>query len=152
MLRRGRPPNNRFDPAELLFHRFNRDMISPAAHPDGLVLQIRVPDASVNRSEPDGKPEDVLLGRYPKYKNWGILAFQVADVPTPYVHDAGGIHHRVEHDPLEKNYYHSEVGAYNDATFKTRRGHVTNAMKTWFRLELSKRLVRSKNIIKHPEE
>jgi hypothetical protein len=118
-----------------------------------LYVNLRVPDTSVNRSKPDGEAGDVLLAN-PKFAGRGVVAFQVADVPSPDNRnpDAGNIQHRPAHDPIcgsdPENYYHSEIRSYTgDGPAAIRRKDLSKAMKTWFRHELGNRLTRANLVI-----
>ena len=77
-----RPAVQEFDPQERLFHRFNK-LIEEGGHL--YPAQIRFPDFSVNR-ERFSEPEDVLL---PIYLNWGIVAFNVENIPDEKVTGEG---------------------------------------------------------------
>ncbi len=127
-------------------------MFTPPEDPraqGGFVLNFRVPDTSVNRTEPDGEPEDVLLVEYPKFKDWGIVSFAVSDIPSRLCRDAGKpINFHVEHDPEDCNYYHSEIRAFHDDG--RRLTDVKKPIRTWFRLELSRRLTRE-SIVREPQ-
>ena len=72
------------------------------------------PEFSVNRTKPDGQPEDVLVPDPDKpedlYVDWGVASFPPSAVPSTYK----GCVLRVEHVPEEHNYYHSEVRSYGE--------------------------------------
>lgn len=147
----GKPVNNSFSPGEKLYHRINRAMLGEVRPglPVGFIVQFRIPDMSANRTEPDGEPGDVLLVEFPKYKDCGIISFAVSDIPCRHCRDVGKpIHFRVEHDPEDYNYYHSEIRAFHDDGKRLK--DVKKATSTWFRLELSGRLTRE-SIVREPQ-
>jgi len=83
------------------------------------VSAIRFPDQSVNRSK-YGEASDVLIpepGRE-KSSRWihlGVLGFPVECVPACLTaNDQVVCDFRVEHDPLDHNYPHSEIRVYRD--------------------------------------
>jgi hypothetical protein len=114
----------------------------------GFILNVRVPDMSVNRSKPDGEAGDVLLVQHPRFRDWGIISFAVSDIPSRHCRDVGKpIQFRVEHDPEDYNYYHSEVRAFHEDGKRLK--DLKPATRTWFRLELSGRLTRE-SIVREP--
>ena len=104
--------------------------------------QIKMPNTSVNRTDPDGESEDVLLKDYPKYTQWGVLSIVVGDIPSPHRRDPGDdIHYKPFHHPEDNNFYHTEIRAYLDGqgtseASPSKFGKKT--IKTWFRLRFSK--------------
>jgi len=113
MLRNGRPKVQEFQPAERLYRRVSpEDWGDPRVEVDALDL----PDMSVNRGAPLGEPEWVLL-ESDEYANWGMIFFEVRAIPTPLTHiDGTTFTFRPIHVPLEENYPHSEVRAYQGDT------------------------------------
>ena len=108
MYRRGRPVDSHFEPTEKLYRRCQGDHIVG----DRVLPQaFRAPDFSVNRGK-YSQPEDVLM---PSYERWGVVSFQVKDVPARIL-SAGGAKFEfgIVHDPEEDNYSHSEVRAYKN--------------------------------------
>ncbi len=151
MRRRGRPANQDFQPTEAVFLRFDDQILERSEEdPDSFYLNIRMPDTSVNRSKPDGHARDVLLVDWPRFRDWGILSFEVRQIPTPDESPKReAIHYRIQHDPLELNFYHCEIRAFRDATCRARMKNFKSKWKTWFRMELSQRLSAA-NILKEP--
>ncbi len=153
MRRRGRPINHDFRPKEAVYVRFDGRILERSAEdPDRFYLHVRMPDTSVNRSDPDGRANDVLLCEWPRFRDFGIIAFEVRQIPTPdETPGREAIHYRIQHDPEELNYYHCEIRAFRDATCARRMKGTTfkSKWKTWFRMELSQRLTAA-NILKEP--
>lgn len=127
LLRQGRQPDPRFLPSERLFRRIHPDHLE-----GGQVLSAAIPfpDFSVNR-EKYSIPEDVLLD----HTGFGILAFQVRDVP-PRLDGADDreFTFKVEHVPEEENYAHSEVRTYCDGERTSAKP--PKALRAEFRLRL----------------
>jgi hypothetical protein len=108
MYRAGRSLDQDFDESELLYKRCLAEHIEEERL---LATAISFPDWSVNRAK-YSEPEDVLI---PDYLDWGIAAFEVGNVPKSLI-SPGNVKYdfRVEHDPVEDNYSHSEVRTYKD--------------------------------------
>ncbi len=132
MYRVGRPIDSYFEEDELLYNRCRLE------HVDGerlLPTGIRFPDWSVNRGK-YSEPEDVLI---PEYWDWGIAQFEVSSVPKSLnLPGNTQFEFRVEHDPLENNYSHSEVRTYKDGNHH-RKLEVNKTVKKQFRQILSDR-------------
>ncbi len=107
LLRRGRPVDPEFDPAERLFYRFEGEYALGSSLRG---LQVRSPDFSVNREKHGGLPVYVLI---PNWPDLGIAAFTVSSIPGP-VSSEGGIKFswHIEHVPEEINYQHSEIHTF----------------------------------------
>jgi len=128
-----------FDPQELLFHRFKKlneegDHLYPA--------QVRFPDFSVNRGR-FSEPEDVLL---PIYLNWGIVSFNVEDIPDEKVIGEGNSQETVYsfiivHVPEQDNYAHSEVRTEKNGVYNQDRKIKNKEVKRYFRYKLSEKLI-----------
>lgn len=102
--------DNEFDPEEWLYLRIRPEGFAHFLKAGVLNLhEMQFPDMSVNRGK-YSKPEDVL-GPRPEY---GVAAFQVRDIPGPIVDEGREYTFRVEHDPREGNYSHSEVRSFRD--------------------------------------
>lgn len=107
MFQRGRPEDQEFGLAELLFRRYLRDHWIEGHFSD---LGFRFPRQSLNRQK-YSEPEDVLLsdeGTY--YNGYGVLEFLVCDIPTTL--QAPGTRVFVfypRHVPQDLNYAHSEL-------------------------------------------
>ncbi len=139
MYRAGRPVDMNFDDNEKLYNRFKQEFLAEGKF---LPTGIKFPDWSVNR-EKYSEPEDVLI---PDYLEWGISQFNVSDVPNTLT-STGDIKFdfKVEHDPVEDNYSHSEVRSYKNGQHN-KKIDVNNAVKKRFRQILSEKIV----IIKQP--
>ena len=135
----GRGLKPQFAPKEQLFHRVNK-LQCQVLTGNGLLLNMRVLDMSVNRQGDDGQPNDVIIG----FPRWGIIRFDVDSVPSPYVvpdrNTPRSIQFAVEHDPIckvdDQNYYHCEIRAF--ASDRTRLTKLPDGAKKWFRAELAK--------------
>lgn len=151
MQRRGRPIDNVFAPTENLCHRVNKQSFVRGQTAGQFLINFPMPDTSVNRSKPDGQPADVLLQLWPQYEHWGIVAFEVRQIPTPdETPERAATYYKVQHDPIDHNYYHSEIRAFRDRGCTRRIKNLNKKGRTWFRVELSQRLNEA-NIIKEPE-
>ena len=139
MFRNGRPIDSVFSPDEELYIRFDRT--------DGKNVDpgcIRAPVQSVNRSK-YSKAEWVVLANYPKFLNWGYGSFKVCDVPESITSEYGITHFiKVEHDPLDDNYSHSELKAYKNGELVKRK---YDAIRLKYRVILSQRII----ILRMPE-
>lgn len=156
MFRRERPVYDQFDDREMLYHRVTlatMGLDSTSAISNGTRifanLKIPLPKTSVNRSWPDGEPDDVLRPCWPKFKDWGVLGFEVRLIPTPHIRDQGeALHYPVMHDPIDDNYYHCEIRAFREGESEPLK-ELKKGWKLWFRTELSQRLDRS-NLFREP--
>jgi hypothetical protein len=139
MYRSGRPVDMNFDDNENLYNRFRKEYLAEGKF---LPTGIKFPDWSVNR-EKYSEPEDVLI---PDFHEWGIAQFKVGDVPDT-LPSPGDIKFdfKVEHDPVEDNYSHSEVRSYKNGQH-TRKIEVNRTVKKTFRQILSEKIV----IVKEP--
>jgi hypothetical protein len=139
MLRNGRPIDPIFLPDEALYIRFDQienEIVHPAC--------IRAPVQSVNRSK-YSKPEWVLLAKYPQFLKWGYGSFKVSDIPESITSDTGVTHgFKIEHEPLEDNYSHSEVRSYKNGKIVKRKN---DAIRLKYRVILSQKII----ILKTPE-
>jgi hypothetical protein len=150
---RGRGANQVFDPTEVLFLRFPPSGAADLKENDQVFVQIRVGDQSVNRSDPDGEAGDVLLWEHPKYRDWGVLAFQVGEIKSPMRREsAEDIHFKPVHFPEDFNFYHSVIQAFreDDTTSPLGKNQIRTSTKAWFRAEMSNVLTAQKIII-HPK-
>jgi hypothetical protein len=140
MYRRGRPVDPLLSPTERLFLRcqcewVDVDRIKPA--------HIHFPDQSVNR-EKYSYPTDVLLPdatpRSADWVLWGVVAFQVADVPADST-TSGGVSYRftAEHDPLEDNFGHTELRVYKDGVREQNKDRINPKIKKEYRTRLALR-------------
>lgn len=146
LLRNGREIDTYFDPTEKLYVWFqfsDGDRVNPAS--------LRCPDQSCNREKYCAQPEWVLL---PNNQDKGIGVFEVQDIPSSLPEFQEGAKKdenaklrdfKVEHDPLDMNYSHSEIRAYKLPDF-IRDSKCTNTVKTQFKHQLSVKI----KIIKQP--
>lgn len=107
LYRNGRSVDSVFAPEERLYLRFPResyDHINCGLLPSAIRSPV---DQSVNRGK-YSDPADVLLPHWP---DWGIALLEVRDVPKE-LQSTITYRIRVEHDPLEDNYAHTEIRAY----------------------------------------
>lgn len=139
MYKAGRPVDMNFDENEHLYVRCQKQHIEGEKL---LPTGIRFPDWSVNR-EKYSEPEDVLI---PNFSDWGIVQFKVKNVPE-LLESPGDIKYnfKVEHDPLEENYSHSEIRTYKNG-HHSKNLEVNKTVKKLFRQILSEQMV----IIKQP--
>jgi hypothetical protein len=105
MLSNGRPEDQHFDLAEMLYRRYLN------VHWEGN----RIVDAhfsfppSVNR-EKYSRPEDTLFSDVGRFNGWGVLEFATKHVPTRLEDAAGtGFAFFPRHVPEDENYSHSEI-------------------------------------------
>jgi hypothetical protein len=110
-----RPHDPHFHPDEHLFRRVPLWLWDDPAEELG-VEAVELPDISVGRSK-YGHAEwvrfDVVKGRH--YEDWGVVCVRVGDIPPEMWRD--GVFHyefRTCHEPLEKDYPHAEIRAYEN--------------------------------------
>ncbi len=113
MLRRGRPENQNFSNGEELYRRVHPDYFRPELGPIP-VYAVELPNTSFNRQSPNGKPEFVLYDVKARIhrRAFGIVAINCEHVPFQSGIDLAepkSTRTVVEHDPLEENYFHSEI-------------------------------------------
>lgn len=114
MLRNGRPRDQEFRPEERLFRRVPLQLWDDGNDPIE-VDAIELPDLSVLR-EKYGHPEWARL-ESEECGEWGVICFEVQDIPPRLQHLGVFIwSFRPRHVPLEENYPHSEVWAYENET------------------------------------
>ena len=121
MFRNGRPVDPDFEPEEELYLRCLPDQV------DGQYLlptAIKFTNQSVNRGR-YSKPEWVLI---PDWLHLGIASFEVRDVP-PTPESLGDVRYefKVEHDPFEDNYAHSEIRTYKNGVYEPGAGKKVNS-------------------------
>jgi hypothetical protein len=134
MYRNGRSIDPCFDGDELLY---NRCLLEHINGEQLLPTGIRFPDWSVNRAK-YSEPEDVLV---PDFQDWGIAQFEVRNIPKSLI-SPGSVKFdfKVEHDPLNDNYSHSEVRTYKNGQH-SKDLDVNKTVKKEFRQLLSERTV-----------
>lgn len=141
MFRNGRPLDPVFEPTEDLYLRCSAEHVD-VEQKHALPLAVTFTNQSVNRGK-YSKPEWVLV---PRWFDWGIAAFTVQDVPES-LSSEGKVRYdfKVEHDPLEDNYAHSEIRTYKGGRYEPDAGKkVTKQVKLRFRTSLCEkaRLIR----------
>lgn len=86
---------------------------------------VELPDMSVGRSK-YGHAEWVRfdVGNHRHFEDWGVIAFRVGDIPTPeWKHGTFRDDFRPCHEPLDSDYPHSEVRAFENDV------HITEPLK-----------------------
>jgi hypothetical protein len=133
MRRSGRPKRQDFDATEKLFYRLE-EYYPIGSSPSG--LSVRSPNFSVNREKHGGRPEFVLI---PRWGHCGIAVFRVQQIPGPITSpgDAMVYSWKVEHDPLEENYHHSEVWTFKKGSRCDPNSNVSKLVKREFRQRLA---------------
>lgn len=137
MLRNNREPDQAFAPGEDLFRWFAEYPLTP--------IEIKSTNQSLNRSKHGCQPEWVLL---PCNKDKGYGVFKVKDIP-PFLMSRGGVRYdfRVEHDPKDYNYCHSEIRVYKGQK-KIDKIKGNNDLKTAFRMQICE----STQVLKLPDK
>lgn len=139
MYRHDRPVDPEFLPSELLYYRIA--VTGPVGScPDG--VDIRLPEDSVNRGK-YSEPTDVL---FPDYFHLGVAEFPVSKIPAPrsFTDQQGnsrGYELKVEHDPKEDNYAHSELRAFRERSRVTHTGKIPVTVKSEFRQLVAEAMV-----------
>lgn len=107
---------------------------------------IRFPDQSVNRQK-YSKPQDVLLPEAGNEKSkewiyWGVFNFPVHTV-LPSIEASGEVicTFRVEHDPVEHNYAHSEIRAYRQGQRIVDKKLISKEHRKQYRLAIMDKVV-----------
>ena len=140
LLQGDREVDNHFSPEESLYIRCFSDHVTENGRV--LALGFRFPNFSCNR-ERYGELADVL---YPVYLDWGVATYQVRQVPSPLLSgdQKRTFDIKVEHDPLEHNYPHCEIRAFEE---RSKTDSVPKAVKKRFRQEMSERA----SVLKTPD-
>ncbi len=109
MMQKGRAADQDFSPNEWLYRRVPHVLWDDG----GVELDaIELPDMSVNREKHGGRPEWARL-LSDDYADWGVIGFQVQDVPPELQHIGIYLYKfRPVHVPHHRNYHHTEVQAY----------------------------------------
>jgi hypothetical protein len=147
MYRRGRPEVQNFAPEEILYLRckstdFEDGFLAPAA--------IKT-NQSLNRGC-FSEPEDLLFHEEGAYDAYGVVAFEVRDIPLEVLGDQGSASRFfAHHDPLEKNYSHSEIRSDRIPASVNGPREPSASVKTKFRILLSAR-IRAKNLVIEPKD
>ena len=138
MLQNGRPPDSAFAGDELLYLRCMKDWVEDKKI---LPAYVHFPDQSVNRSK-YSRPWHVLLPDGAKgsaeWIYWGIPRTTVSAIPGP-IETAGGVScsFGVEHDPLHRNFGHSELSAYKNGIRERNKKKINESVKKLYRQLLS---------------
>ncbi|MEZ6142330.1 MAG: hypothetical protein R3B84_17360 [Zavarzinella sp.] len=114
MKRSGRPIVADFHPEEYLYRRVPT-RIWPAKDSILDIAAIELPDISTARSE-FGHPEWLRLDYVNQrvFKKWGIIGVQIKNIIPASCLDNGKVFtYRVSHVPLEVDYPHSEIQAFD---------------------------------------
>lgn len=141
LLWRGRPIDPDSGPDELLYARWGKRHVREGRLDASVV---RFPDQSVNRQK-HSKPLDVLLPE-PSDKStkkriyWGVFKFPVHAV-LPSIEQDGEVicTFRVEHDPTEHNYAHSEIRVYREGQRITKKKVISKERRKQYRLAIMDR-------------
>ncbi len=153
MWRQGREIDPEFEPTEPLFSRCaKKDIVEGDENSTDVLssIAVRFPDFSVNRGK-YSEPEDVLIpsvGQPPDiYAQMGIVKFTVGTARWGHQPNASPIKYemRVEHNPDEDNYSHSEVKTYKDGNYDS--GVKIN---TTIKKEYRARLARGAEVVRRP--
>lgn len=151
MWRQGREIDPVFEPTEPLFSRCAKKDIIEGDENSADVLSsiaVRFPDFSVNRGK-YSEPEDVLIPSVgeplDKYAQMGIVKFTVGTATWEHKPDQVKYEMRVEHNPDEHNYSHSEVKTYKNGVYDS-GVKINNTIKKEYRA----RLARGAEIVRRP--
>jgi hypothetical protein len=137
-------PDPNFDPNENLYRRYKNEHI-PNGQPIAVI--IKFPNCSVNRGR-YSNPDDVIQYQSPRYLRWGVMAFQVENVPAQLPSSTSPTHtFIVEHTPREDNFSHSEIRAFRVGNFESLED-LPKLIKKEFRTLLSLAMI----ILKSPDE
>jgi hypothetical protein len=139
----GRPADHEFSHDEVLYMRCEKAHVEKGRLKT--IAGIKFPDQSLNRSR-YSKPFDVLLPdpafeRSTKWLFLGILRFAVAAVPRSIERDGNTIcEFRIEHDPQERNYSHTELRVYKNGSriSPAQKNKVSKQDRKNYRLEIMK--------------
>jgi hypothetical protein len=152
MWRFGRKIDQEFDPAEALYRRCEKkDLVGGDENSQEVLspLSVRFPDFSVNRGK-HSEPEDVLIpsvGEPPDiYSQMGIVKFTVGLVRWEHRSDQVKYQMKVEHNPADDNYSHSEVRVYKNGVYDSKLRIKSELMKKEYRA----RLAREAKIVRRP--
>jgi len=106
MKRRGRAEDPVFEPVERLFRRYKREHIVGGAF-SGVGLSFK--DAPSLNREKYSKPQDALFSEADEFVDWGVVSFQVQQIPPSVPPERPLYNLFPKHAPLEDNYSHTEV-------------------------------------------
>lgn len=156
MARNGRPKIDKFDRNENLYRRVPPQNFGPRLPRQAKIplYAILLPDASVNRAEPNGEPQFVLYGpeRNKFYGDWGIVRLTVnAAIQEVHAKDEPGRVYRTSphHAPTELNYYHCEIRMFDgQAKHLKSESQIPDEVQQRWRVAIRDRL----ELIKKPED
>lgn len=135
-----RPNDPHFHQEEYLFRRVPTLIWEDPAS-DFDVDAVELPDLSVGRSK-HGHAEwvrfDVINHRF--YEDWGVVAVQVQDIPPMLWKDGVAFAFRVQHSPLELDYPHSEICAFEGERHLQEPGAIPPGIDLEWRERLLRRL------------
>lgn len=108
-------------------------------------LAIRLPNQSANRGK-YSLPGSVLL---PQHRHMGIYAIHVGDIPKKCQSPGGKeLEPKIEHEPEDDNYAHSELRVYKDGDRVDKRKQINQAV----RLALKNEIIEMSRIIRKPTD
>jgi hypothetical protein len=141
MYRNGRPVDPGFLATERLFFRCRLDSLDGSGRIKP--AEIHFPDQSVNREKYSRRTDVLLPDGSPRSKDWllhGVAEVEVRDLP-PETRSAGDVAYqfKVEHDPMDDNYAHSELRVYKDKQRETDKKRINAVVKKQYRTELALR-------------
>jgi len=136
-----RPVDPHFHPEEFLFRRVPTWMWDHQGDELG-VDAVQLPDISVGRSKhahPEWVRFDVVNGTF--FEDWGVVGVQVQDIPPEMWRD--GVFRftfRACHAPLERDYPHSEIRAFEDGVHVNASARMPEDIHLIWRERLLRRL------------
>ena len=142
MMTNARPPDPVFADDELLFRRFSRENLDGG---EVSIAAFELPDMSVIRAK-YGQPRFLLLDE--QFKEWGVVAFRVRDIPPNRAILHGPLVYTLEprHVPLKYNYPHSEVWIFHEGAHICREASNENLLDPDFHLRWRECLVLASHI------
>jgi len=115
MFQKGRPPDPDFPPDEFLYRRVPRDTWGDEdmwSNEDIDSDCIEFPDMSVERQK-YGLTADSARWERGRHVDWGVLEFQVLDIPASMPFQGAFVYRmRAIHVPERRNYPHTEVQVF----------------------------------------
>jgi hypothetical protein len=140
MCRGGRPKDKEFKSAEYLYRRVPPELWE--SKDDDIELDaIQLPDMSVIRSK-YAHPEWARFdgGTY-KYPDWGVVGFQVQDIPPRLPHLGVFLWtFAPRHVPLDDNYPHAEVWAFEGERHINAKAKIDPDLHLRWREQLARKL------------
>lgn len=140
MRRSGRPRDQDFRPDEYLYRRVPLELWAEAGE-EVDIDAIQLPDMSVIRGK-YGHPEWARL-ESDECANWGVVGFHVGDIPERLLHLGVFVwSFGPRHVPLEDNYPHSEVWAFENGTHVNARSRLDSTLHLRWREMLLRKVRR----------